>query len=98
MRGAIVAVSRPEPREAWRWGGPGWPERSAAGTVVGAEVEVADLEAATERWGGVLGADPSEAGVALRGDPADPGLVAIRIGGQGARDPVEIGGVRFEFA
>ena len=97
MRGAIVSISRPTPAGAWRWGGPGWKERSAAGSLGGAEVAVADLDATAERWSGVLGADPAEAGVGLRGDPDGPGLVAIAISGQGARDPVEIGGVTFEF-
>ncbi len=98
MRGAIVSVSRPEPPEDWRWGGTGWRERSAEGSVVGAEVAIKDLDVAAERWEGVLGADPRRAGVSLRGDPADPGLVAVRVTGQGGREAVEIGGVRFEFA
>src|SRR5437588_1233618 len=33
MRGAIVSLSRPEPPESWRWGGPGWQDRSARGRV-----------------------------------------------------------------
>src|SRR5919201_3054674 len=24
VRGAILSLDRPEPRESWRWGGPGW--------------------------------------------------------------------------
>ncbi len=97
MRGAIVSVSRPEPAEDWRWGGSGWRDRSAEGSVVGAEVAIKDIVIAAERWGGVLGADPSGAGVALRSDSADPGLVAVNVAGQGSREPVEIGGVTFEF-
>ncbi len=97
MRGAIVSVSRPEPAEDWRWGGAGWRERSADGSVVGAEVAIEDLDTAAERWRGVLGAEPSEAGVSLRGDPADSGLVAVRVTGKRGREAVEIGGVRFEF-
>lgn len=97
MRGAIVSVSRPAPPESWRWGGPGWKERSAQGSLDGARVAVADLDAAAERWRGVLGDDPSAAGVELGSDPEGPGLVTIAIAGQGAKDPVEIGGVAFEF-
>jgi glyoxalase-like protein len=97
MRGAIVSLSRPRPPGAWRWGGPGWAERSAAGAIAGVEVAVADAEATAERWGEVLGVDPAEAGAKLRRDRADPGLREITISGQGIPEAVEIGGVRFEF-
>ena len=97
MRGAIVSVSRPVPPEAWRWGGPGWRDRSAQGAIGGAEVSVADAVAASERWSGVLGVDPSDTGAELLGAGEDVGLTAIRIRGQRAREPVEIGGVEFRF-
>ena len=97
MRGAIVSISEPKPAAAWRWGGPGWDERSAPGEIAGAEVAVADPEAVGERWERILGADPATAGVELKADTGEPGLVVIRVSGLVARDPVEIGGVRFEL-
>jgi hypothetical protein len=97
MRGAIVSISEPRPQDAWRWGGPAWKERSAPGTLVGAEVAVEDPPAVGERWAGVLGDKPASAGVDLLADPGEPGLTKLRIGGLGARGSLEIGGVTFEF-
>ena len=94
--GAIVSLSRPTPRGAWRWGGPGWEERSAPGAIAGVEVTVADPARAAGRWREVLGVDPPAVGVDFaRGE--DRGPTAVRIRGR-SRPPVEIGGVRFEFA
>lgn len=91
MRGAIVAISEPHPASAWRWGGPGWADRSAAGRVAGATVAVADPAQARARWTAVLGAEPP---VELVGDPAEPGLVEIRLEGTALCAPLTIGGVR----
>ena len=63
----------------------------------GAEVAVSDPATVGERWEGVLGAEPASAGVELRADPDEPGLTTIKLGSMGAREPLEIGGVRFEF-
>jgi hypothetical protein len=97
MRGAIVSISEPKPPQAWRWGGPDWQGRSAPGALAGAEVAVRDPASVGERWEGVLGAKPASAGVELRADPNEPGLTAIRLAGIGTREPLEVGGVRFEF-
>jgi glyoxalase-like protein len=94
--GAIVSLSRPTPQRAWRWGGPGWEERSAAAAVAGVEVTVSDPAGVAARWREVLGVDPEAVGVEFAGG-GDRGPTAIRIRGR-SRSPVEIGGVRFEFA
>jgi hypothetical protein len=95
-RGALISLDRPEPAGAWRWGGPGWEERSSPGGVRGVTVSVREPEAVAARWTEVLGADPAVAGVRFDADPADPGLTEIVLAGDG-REPVEIGGVRFSF-
>ena len=91
IRGAIVALSQPVPPGAWRWGGPDWESRSAAVTVGGATVEVADRDATAERWESVLGDDPRWAGVRLA--EGGRGLVEIVI--DGLQDEFELAGVRF---
>jgi hypothetical protein len=94
MRGAIVSLSEPAPPESWRWGGDGWSERSVPLSVAGATVAVRDPDAVSERWSSVIGMLP---GVRFSRDDAEPGLVEIVIAGTGAREPVEIGSVRFLF-
>jgi hypothetical protein len=64
------------PPGSWRWGGPGWRERSVAGAVRGVTLAVADPDGVRARWEAVLGAAP---GVAFVADPADPGIVDIDI-------------------
>jgi hypothetical protein len=61
------------------------------------ELAVSDAGAVGERWSGVLGAPLGSIGVALTHDDLEPGLVEIACEGDGARDPVAIGGVRFVF-
>jgi hypothetical protein len=61
------------------------------------ELAVSDPGAVGERWSGVLGAPISSIGVALTYDELEPGLVEIACQGDGARDHVAIGGVRFVF-
>ena len=90
MQGAIVSLSRPEPASAWRWGGPDWASRSAKLAMAGATVAVADPEAVSARWREVMGGLPDVGFVA---DPAEPGLVEIRLAGP-PRDPMTIGRVR----
>jgi hypothetical protein len=83
MRGAIVSVSQPAPPDSWRWGGPGWHERSVAGLITGITVAVADPVATAERWVGVLGDTP---GIEFVADDSDPGIVAVEaeLGGEPA--------------
>lgn len=82
MRGAIVSVSEPRPPESWRWGGPGWPERAAAGTIAAITVAVAEPDAARTRWEGVIG---DLAQVEFVADPDEHGIVAIAIERDGER-------------
>jgi len=99
MRGAIVSLSSPRPREGWRWGGPGWSERSAPLSVAGARIAVGAPGAVAARWSEVLGAPVGSTGVELTGEDGERGLVGIKIGVSDGRrrDPVEIAGVRFTF-
>jgi hypothetical protein len=100
MRGAIVSLSRPQPPEAWRWGGPEWQLRSAPLALAGATIAVAAPGVVQERWDAVIGAPVGRAGVRFRADAAEPGLVEIVLAGAAedpGRDPLEIGGVRFVF-
>jgi Glyoxalase-like domain len=94
VRGAIVSLSEPRPPESWRWGGPGWTERSAPMHVAGAVVGVRDAGAVGERWRSVIGGLPA---VEVVDDPEDRGLIEVRIAGAGRRDPFEVAGVRFVF-
>jgi hypothetical protein len=97
IRGAIVALSEPRPHGAWRWGGPGWRERSRPGSVAGVRIDVADPERVSARWSEVLGAPLDAVGVRFRHDETEPGLTEITIAdAQHSRtEPLEIGGVRF---
>jgi hypothetical protein len=100
MRGAIVSLSRPAPPEAWRWGGPEWPERSAALRVAGATIAVPDPDGVRARWEAVLGAPVGAAGVRFSAAETDRGLVEVKVASaaSGAQlGPLEIGGVRFVF-
>lgn len=55
MGGTILSIDQPEPPESWRWGGPGWEERAAQGSLRGVTIEVPEPDAAAERWGRLLG-------------------------------------------
>jgi len=94
MRGAIVSMSSPAPPESWRWGGPGWSRRGAAGglSVAGVTVAVADVGAAHARWDTVLGGLP---GISFVPDPGERGPVEVRLSTARAIDPFEVGAVRF---
>jgi hypothetical protein len=59
-------------------------------------VTVSDPAGVAARWREVLGVDPEAVRVEFAGG-GDRGPTAIRIRGR-SRSPVEIGGVRFEFA
>ncbi len=100
MRGAIVSLSEPAPVSAWRWGGPGWEERSVPGGLLGASVAVRDPEAVGTRWWEVAGGTVGDVG--FISDAAESGLVEVVVDapfGDGplaaAGGAVEIGGVRF---
>jgi hypothetical protein len=82
MRGAIVSVSQPAPPDSWRWGGPGWRERSVEGAIAGITVAVTDPEAVADRWAGVLGSTPEVEFVA---GESEPGIVAIQVELSGER-------------
>jgi hypothetical protein len=65
--GAIVSLDAMRPPESWRWGGPGWRERSRAEIatgLVGAILEAPDPEKLALRWSEVLEtpADPEHDG------------------------------------
>jgi hypothetical protein len=94
MRGAIVSLSTPVPGESWRWGGPDWAQRGAGVGlgVAGVTVAVADAAAARGRWETVLGGLP---GITFDRDPAERGLVEVRLAGPSPVHPFEVGGVRF---
>jgi hypothetical protein len=92
MRGAIVSLSQPRPPSGWRWGGPGWEQRSAPRSVVGARLGVADPEAVTARWRAILGELPD--GVEIVLDPEEPGLVEIGLGGSTAGSASDSSGRR----
>jgi len=99
MRGAIVSLSDPRPPHSWRWGGPGWAQRSVELRVAGARIAVADPDAVSQRWSGVLGAAAGSIGVQFTAQEAEGGLVEVAIAGAGSpRDPVQLGGLRFVFA
>lgn len=61
-RGAIVSLDRSAPYGTWRWGGPGWTDRtgdSARGRLSAITVSVAEPTAVAARWGELLGVDVS---------------------------------------
>jgi hypothetical protein len=90
MRGAIVSLSSPQPPESWRWGGPGWQERSAPLRVCGGTIAVRDPGAVSARWRRVIG---ELSGVQFVEDRTEPGLIEISIGNRpGAA--VDLGEVR----
>lgn len=94
MRGAIVSMSTPVPAESWRWGGPDWAQREAelGLSLAGVGVAVADVPATRARWDSVLGGLP---GITFDRDPAERGVVQVRLAGPSPVRPFEVGGVRF---
>jgi hypothetical protein len=92
--GAIVSLSAPRPAGSWRWGGPGWEERSAPLVVAGATVGVPDPNAVRARWGEILGELP---GVSFVADPAGAGLVEITAVSAEPRPALLVGSVEFSF-
>ena len=84
--GAIVSVSQPSPAGSWRWGGPGWRERSVPGTVIGVTAGVADPEATEARWREVAGGPVA---VEFVKDTAEPGITGIEIELAGRRVTID---------
>jgi hypothetical protein len=91
IRGAIVALSQPEPPQSWRWGGPDWEQRSAPRAIAGASVEIDDADPNIERWRRVLGEEPEAVGIRLT--EGNRGLTEIVIDGLEAE--FTLAGVRF---
>ncbi len=90
MRGAIVSLSAPEPPESWRWGGPDWRERAAAGRLAGIVVAVADADAVAQRWATIAGGPVPEC--SFVGHERSPGLVEIQLELDGARETIRLDG------
>jgi hypothetical protein len=97
MGGAIVSLSTPHPPESWRWGGPGWGERSRPLSVAAVTLAAPDPDAVAGLWSEIIGCSTREAGVRFTTGPS-AGLVEIGLESANRGDPVEIGGVRFAFA
>ncbi len=96
MGGAIVSLSTPVPPESWRWGGPGWRERSRPLSLAAVTLAAEDPDAIAELWGEIIGSPAGDAGVRFTPGPG-AGLVHIELDSNDSGGPVEIGGVRFAF-
>lgn len=90
MRGAIVSLSEPEPPESWRWGGPQWSDRAAAGRVAGIGIAVEHPDAVSERWVTVAGGPLP--GCSFVRDEQSPGLVEIQLELDGDRRTIRLDG------
>jgi hypothetical protein len=88
IRGAIVSLSEPHPRESWRWGGPGWKERAADGHVAGIVVGVDDPDVVSKRWATVAGG--SLPGCSFVADERSRGLVEIQLELSGGRETISV--------
>jgi Glyoxalase-like domain len=103
MGGAIVALSRPEPDDAWLWGGSGWQQRRAPYELSGATITVRQPVTAVEYWQTVLGTELYEIGIRVSADEFDRGVTEIMLVPGSPeqepeqRGPLMIGGVRFVF-
>jgi hypothetical protein len=103
MRGAIVALSRPQPEDAWLWAGPDWKERSAPYTLTGATITVTQPVTVVDRWQTVLGTELYTVGLRVAADEFERGLTEIVLTPDRPEDepeqrgPLVIGGVRFVF-
>jgi hypothetical protein len=74
--GAIVSISEPRPETSWRWGGPGWTDRSVPGSLVGVTVAVSNPADVADQWQEVAGGPIP---VTFEEDPAESGIVAIEL-------------------
>ncbi len=67
--GAIVSLDVMKPVESWKWGGPGWEDRSRSditAKIVGVEVQSADPEKLAKRWAEVLNSKAETEGSGFR--------------------------------
>jgi hypothetical protein len=103
MRAAIVALSQPAPPAAWRWGGPGWEDRSAPYELTGATITVTQPVAVVARWQTILGTELHNIGLRVSADEFERGLTEIILAAEAPerepeqRGPLVIGGVRIVF-
>lgn len=77
---AIVSVDEARPAQSWRWGGPGWEARSAAGRLAGLDVASVDPRALCARWGAVLGVEPIEVEIGNWRLMLDQGVISFMPG------------------
>lgn len=54
---AIVSMDAARPASSWRWGGPGWPDRSVPGRLTGAVITSPAPDRIAARWAEALGAE-----------------------------------------
>ncbi|MEM6412538.1 MAG: hypothetical protein AAF683_13490 [Pseudomonadota bacterium] len=66
--GAIVSIDTPVPEDAWRWGGPDWPQRSVKGGIVGASLSSTTPIELASKWATVLGIGVEQAGSTIETD------------------------------
>jgi hypothetical protein len=92
-RGALISLDAARPAGSWRWGGPGWEERSAPGSVEGVTVGVREPGRVEQIWTDVLGARPP--GITFAPDEDEPGFTEVAVAIPGRSTTNEIGGVRF---
>jgi hypothetical protein len=103
MRAAIVSLSRPQPPEAWRWGGPRWEERTAPYQLTGATITVSQPVSVGATWQAILGTELFKVGIRISEDELDRGLTQIILAADDPRlvpadrQPLVIGGVQFVF-
>lgn len=95
MRGAIVSLTTPRPPSAWRWGGPGWQQRSAPLRIIGATIMVAEPVPVGARWATALGAPLDRVGIEVSADEENRGLVEVRVSRSVGGEPFTAGGVKF---
>lgn len=103
IRGAIVSLSRPQPPDSWRWGGPGWDRRSAPYRLTGATLTVSQPVTVVARWQTVLDTELWQIGIRVGADEFERGLTEVFLAADDPADvpeeraPLVIGGVRFVF-
>lgn len=98
VRGAIVSLSAPRPADSWRWGGPGWEQRSSPLSVHGVRIRTDNPDELARRWGAVLDAPLEEVGVHPQSAPGEEGIVEIILAAEREGPPIEIGRVSLVFA
>ena len=67
--GAIVSLDVMKPVESWKWGGPGWEDRTRRDVtkkIVGVEVQSADPKKLANRWAEVLNSSAVAEGSGFR--------------------------------